>query len=158
MNNSAVLAETGESENENDFGAEAFIRVVGARVKAARLDRRLSRRALAEASAVSQRYLAQLESGQGNISIALLKRVSAALDQPIEWLVGEEDLSHSQTLRIASLFRAASEEKQRRVLGILDPDPMRLQRGRRIALIGLRGAGKSTLGRLSAAALNIRFV
>jgi XRE family transcriptional regulator, aerobic/anaerobic benzoate catabolism transcriptional regulator len=158
MNNNATLPEASDRQDENDFGAEAFIRVVGERVKTARLNRGLSRRALAEGSAVSQRYLAQLESGQGNISIGLLKRVSTALDQPIEWLVGEAQPAQTQALRVAALFLAAPEEKRRRVLDILDPNPMRLQRGRRIALIGLRGAGKSTLGRLSAAALKIRFV
>ena len=64
---------------------------VGERVRNARARMGLSRRALAEKSGVSQRYLAQLESGQGNISIALLLRIAHALDFRIEWLIAEED-------------------------------------------------------------------
>jgi XRE family transcriptional regulator, aerobic/anaerobic benzoate catabolism transcriptional regulator len=158
MNHSAISFEAPETQTDNDLAGQGFIQAVGARVRTSRLRSGLSRRALAEASAVSQRYLAQLEAGQGNISIGLLKRIAEALDEPMERLVGEEDSPHSEALRVAALFRAATEEKRRRVLNILDPDNVRLQRGGRIALIGLRGAGKSTLGRLSAAALKIRFV
>ncbi|CAN5756876.1 helix-turn-helix transcriptional regulator [soil metagenome] len=140
-----------------DRSEEDFIRVVGERVRMARARKGLSRRALSEASNVSQRYLAQLEAGDGNISIALLKRIAVALDHRIEWLVGEDDPWSSDVVRAASLFRVASQEARRRVLGILDPENADLQRGRRIALIGLRGAGKSTLGRMASSALAIAF-
>lgn len=59
---------------------------------------------------------------------------------------------------MASLFRFATSDQKRRVLGILDLDVASLQRGSKIALIGLRGAGKSTLGRMAAKALGIPFV
>ena len=71
---------------------EAFIALVGDRVRKARERKGITRkRLLSELSQVSQRYLAQLEGGEGNISIALLHRVAAALDRRIEWLVCEED-------------------------------------------------------------------
>ncbi|MEO3997842.1 helix-turn-helix transcriptional regulator [Mesorhizobium sp. CAU 1732] len=136
---------------------EEFIRIVGERVRMARARKGLSRKALSESSEVSQRYLAQLEGGEGNISIALLKRIALALDHRIEWLVGEDDPWSSDVVRIASLFRVATQEQKRRVLGILDPENASLQRVRRIALIGLRGAGKSTLGRLASASLSVPF-
>lgn len=135
-----------------------FIRVVGERVRMARARKGMSRKVLSETSGVSQRYLAQLEGGEGNISIALLKRISKALDHRIEWLVGDDDPWSSDVVRMAALFRHATAEQKRRVMGILDPDNADLQRGRRIALIGLRGAGKSTLGRMVAEALGVPFV
>lgn len=137
---------------------EEFIRVVGERVRMARARKGMSRKALSESSGVSLRYLAQLEAGEGNISIALLKRISKALDHRIEWLVGDDDPWTSDIVRLASLFRVASDDQKRRVLSILDPDNAETQRGGRIALIGLRGAGKSTLGRMAAAHLGVPFV
>jgi XRE family transcriptional regulator, aerobic/anaerobic benzoate catabolism transcriptional regulator len=141
-----------------DGGEEEFIRVVGERVRMARARKGMSRKSLSEASRVSQRYLAQLEGGEGNISIALLKRIAKALDHRIEWLVGDDDPWTSDVVRMASLFRVATDEQKRRVLNILDPENAEMQRGRRIALVGLRGAGKSTLGRLGAEALGVPFV
>jgi XRE family aerobic/anaerobic benzoate catabolism transcriptional regulator len=141
-----------------DRSEEEFIRVVGERVRMARARKGMSRKALSAASDVSQRYLAQLEGGEGNISIALLRRIARALDHRIEWLVGEDDPWSSETVRAASLFRVAAPEQKRRVLAILDPAQSDMRRGRRIALIGLRGAGKSTLGRLAAEALGVPFV
>lgn len=137
---------------------DEFIRIVGERVRMARARKGISRKALSESSGVSPRYLAQLEGGDGNISIALLKRIAKALDHRIEWLVGDDDPWSSETVRMASLFRVASGDQKKRVLEILDPDVSTLQRARRVALIGLRGAGKSTLGRMAATALGIAFV
>lgn len=141
-----------------DLSEEEFIRVVGERVRMARARKGLSRKTLSEASGVSQRYLAQLEGGAGNISIALLKRIAKALDHRIEWLVGDDDPWSSDVVRMAALFRFATSDQKRRVLGILDADDASQQRSRRIALIGLRGAGKSTLGRMAAEALDVPFV
>lgn len=135
-----------------------FIRMVGERVRLARARKGISRKALSESSDVSQRYLAQLEGGQGNISIALLNRVARALDHRIEWLVGDEDPWTSDVTRLTALYKSASPEQRHQVLRLLDPGGGQPQRGRRIALIGLRGAGKSTLGRLSAARLGLPFV
>ncbi|MEZ5801037.1 MAG: helix-turn-helix domain-containing protein [Nitratireductor sp.] len=74
----------------------------------------MARRVLSELSGVSQRYLAQLENGGGNISIALLYRVANALDHRIEWLVGEED-PWSSILRNSQLYRSATAEQRQRV-------------------------------------------
>lgn len=127
---------------------DAFVALVGERVRAARQRKGISRRVLSELSDVSPRYLAQLEKGDGNISIALLYRIAAALDHRIEWLVGQEEPWTSDAMQVAELFRNADPERRRSVLDILQPeDPVALRK-RRICLIGLRGAGKSTLGRL----------
>ncbi|AZN70972.1 helix-turn-helix domain-containing protein [Georhizobium profundi] len=137
---------------------ERFLEMVGDRVRAARNRRSISRKTLSEISGVSQRYLAQLESGTGNISILLLRRVAEALDHKIEWLVGEEDPYTSDAVAMMSLYRQATGEQRMRVLEILDPDNPHLRRSRRLAFIGLRGAGKSTIGRLAADRLKLPFL
>src|SRR2546421_1093030 len=97
---------------------------LGERVRAWRGEHGLTRKALAAASGISERYLAQLEAGRGNISVLLLRRVARAIGVPIEQLVREDDAPRSA----------------------------------RIALLGLRGAGKSTLGGKLAQALGVGFI
>ncbi|MBV1705306.1 MAG: helix-turn-helix transcriptional regulator, partial [Hyphomicrobiales bacterium] len=113
----------------------------------------LTRMALSAASGVSQRYLAQIEAGAGNVSIALLLRVAVALDCRVEWLTAEDDPWTSDAFHVADLFRRAGAEAKARALTELGASAVRGERSRRIALVGLRGAGKSTLG----AALGRRF-
>ncbi len=128
---------------------EGFLARLGARVRAMRARRGMSRRLLARDSGVSERYLAQLESGKGNISVARLRAVAAALGIALERLVddGAERppeldrlIEHLSGLDGAGLAQAAA---------LLDrhfgATPASGRAGR-IALIGLRGAGKSTLG------------
>ena len=147
------------SGQQDEAGEADFLAKVGERVRMARARKGISRKVLSDLSGVSLRYLAQLEGGEGNISIALLKRVAEALDHRIEWLVGEDDPWNSDVAAAASLFRTATREQRTKVFEILDPQQQAsVKKARRIALIGLRGAGKSTLGRLSAAALKIPFV
>ncbi len=126
---------------------DALTRLVGARVRHARQSAGLSRRELSEISGVSQRYLAQVEAGQGNISIALLLKVGDALDQHVEWFVGGDDPAAAQERHLTHLFRRAGIDQRNAALDILGGQPTDQKQGRRIALIGLRGAGKSTLGR-----------
>ncbi|TMV06965.1 helix-turn-helix domain-containing protein [Ruegeria sediminis] len=141
-----------------DASVSALIARVGERVREARERRGIPRRVLSEISGVSPRYLAQLEAGEGNISIGLLQRVAIALDHRIEWLVGEDDPWSSDALRVADLFRAAPSDVQQTVLRALSPEPDEVLRARRICLVGLRGAGKSTLGRLLGQELGLPFV
>ncbi|MCA0870696.1 helix-turn-helix transcriptional regulator [Seohaeicola saemankumensis] len=136
----------------------ALIQRVGERVRRARERKGIPRRVLSEMSGVSPRYLAQLEAGEGNISIGLLQRVAFALDHRIEWLVGEEDPWTSDALRVADLFRASSADVQQAILRTLHPEPAETMRAGRLCLVGLRGAGKSTLGAMLGERLNIPFV
>lgn len=131
---------------------------VGKRVRDARKRAGLSRRQLSEMSSVSQRYIAQLEAGQGNISIGLLMYLAQALDLRMEWLVAEDDPWHSEVGTIHTLLPSATKEQLERVLALLDPEHPNRRRAQRIALIGLRGAGKSTLGRLTADKLGLPFM
>ncbi len=142
----------------NDPG---FLKLVGDRVREARARRGMTRKILARDSGVSERYLAQLETGQGNISILLLRDIAHALDVPIEALVydGPEpaiDLVHTteflRRLPIEELAQARNLLVEH--FGGVDL----LARHGRVALIGLRGAGKSTLGALLAERLNVPFL
>ena len=137
--------------------SELIVRV-GERVRKARERKGIPRRVLSEISGVSPRYLAQLEAGEGNISIGLLQRVANALDHRIDWLVGEDDPWTSLALQASDLFRRANSDVQREVMRILNPEPVQTRRAHRICLIGLRGAGKSTLGSMAARALDLPFV
>ncbi|MBV1903986.1 MAG: helix-turn-helix transcriptional regulator [Marinosulfonomonas sp.] len=149
------------SENDESFADAAvalLIRRVGERVRKARERKGIPRRVLSEISGVSPRYLAQLEAGEGNISIGLLQRVAIALDHRIEWLTGEDDPWNSESLHIADLFRTASADVRQKVMQVLNPEPSEARRANRICLVGLRGAGKSTIGALAGEALGIPFV
>ena len=131
---------------------------IAARVRAARARADMPRRVLAEVSGVSARYLAQLESGTGNISITLLDRVARALNLSLEDLVRGTAPRDPEAEQVAQLFEHAPVEIRRQVLDLLAESAPDGARDRRICLIGLRGAGKSTLGRMAAAELEIPFV
>ncbi len=150
--------EVQDARSEADRAVEALIARVGDRVRRARDRKGIPRRVLSEMSGVSPRYLAQLEAGEGNISIGLLQRVAHALDHKIEWLVGAEDPWVSDVLRVADLYRAATAPVQAQVRAVLSPEPAEAQRAHRICLVGLRGAGKSTLGRRAGERLGLPFV
>ncbi|MEP3783716.1 helix-turn-helix transcriptional regulator [Ascidiaceihabitans sp.] len=146
-----------ETDREVDGGETLIMRLAG-RVRAVRKELGMPRRELSERSGVSPRYLAQLESGEGNISVLLLQRVAAALNTRIEDLLSDTGDTTREARQIAQLYQNAGSETQgkvRRMLVVQNPHALRAQR---VCLIGLRGAGKSTLGQKSAAALNIPFV
>lgn len=151
-----VLPDNATERRTGDVNA--FVAAVGERVRKARQRKGIARRVLSELSGVSQRYLAQLENGTGNISIALLFKIANALAHKVEWLVGEDDPWNSEALRIAEFYRSAKTEQRQRIMQILDPGRPAQLRRQRICLIGLRGAGKSTLGRLLGNELKVPFV
>ena len=152
------IAATADREADPDARIEAFLAMVGDRVRSARARKGISRRVLSDISGVSPRYLAQLESGKGNISIALLRNIAQALDFNIEWLVASEDPWDSETAMARYLLTGATRDQRRQVLDILESGKPETNRAGRIALIGLRGAGKSTLGRLAAAQMGVPFL
>lgn len=137
---------------------QALLQRVGDRVRKARNVKGIPRRVLSEMSGVSQRYLAQLEAGEGNISIALLLRVADALDVTLETLIIEEDPWDSDYTRFQTLFRGADRSVRRQVLELLTNESLGDSRARRVCLIGLRGAGKTTLGRAAGDQLGMPFL
>ena len=142
---------------DND-SIDAFVARVGERVKQLRLQKAISRRVLSEQSGVSQRYLAQLETGSGNISIGLLFKVAAALGHKPDWLLAEDDPWDSEFLEFANLYRTAEPNRRSKALEALHPGSSGETKADRICLIGLRGAGKSTLGQLVADDLGVEFL
>lgn len=146
-----------ETSSPDEGLVNAFIAKVGRRVREARQQKAISRNALSELSGISQRYLAQLESGQGNISIALLYKVAAALGHTPDWLLGEDEPWDTETFELVENFRSASSSKRAQIRQILAHDCGSLNKKRKICLIGLRGAGKSTLGQLLSKDLSFEF-
>ncbi len=137
---------------------DPFLLALGQKVRRLRHRHKLSRRELAENSGVSQRYLARLEAGDGNVSIILLRKIAAALDVTSGFLVSDDANPADDAAAIAGLYRLAGPEPRARVREILDHRRFSALRQQRIALIGLRGAGKSTLGCRLAADMGVPFV
>jgi XRE family aerobic/anaerobic benzoate catabolism transcriptional regulator len=150
-------ATEGGASSAGDAEAE-FLTALGARVRHLRAMRGMSRKVLSAASGVSERYIAQLESGQGNVSIILLRRVALATGARLEDLIPGADASPDWPI-IRDLMRGASPETISQVKHLLSGNGAATARAsERVALIGLRGAGKSTLGRIVAEKLGWQFV
>ncbi len=142
-----------------DTGAE-FLRELGQRVREARARRGVSRRMLAEHSGVSERYLAELESGRGNVSVLLLRQIAVALSLPLEELLRDQAARSVEVTLIQRMLERLPEHRVAEIRKRLAQELGTAGRDRsaRIALVGLRGAGKSTLGARLAAELGVPFV
>ncbi|MDJ0949259.1 MAG: helix-turn-helix transcriptional regulator [Alphaproteobacteria bacterium] len=140
---------------------QGYLSVLGERVRNLRARRGMTRKILARDSGVSERYLAQLESGQGNISIGLLRQVAGAMSVPLEDLVREgREQPIELTLLIQRLERLGPEDVAdvHRLVAERFGRDSDAHRNSRVALIGLRGAGKTTLGRMLAQHIEVPFV
>ena len=138
-----------------------FLTGLGERVRALRARRGLTRKTLAAAAEVSERHLANLEYGTGNASILILQQVATSLQCSLAELVGDLTTTNPEWLMIREQLAHVDEAALRRVrLAIADVlgDTAGQNRSQRIALIGLRGAGKSTLGQRLADDLGFPFV
>lgn len=138
-----------------------FLTALGERVRALRARRGLTRKTLAAAAEVSERHLANLEYGTGNASILILQQVANSLQCSLAELVGDPTTANPEWLMIREQLAHADEATLRRVrvaIGDVLGDTAGQNRSQRIALIGLRGAGKSTLGQRLADDLGFPFV
>jgi XRE family aerobic/anaerobic benzoate catabolism transcriptional regulator len=139
----------------------AFVAAIGRLVRLSRAKRGMTRRQLAQASGASERYLAQIEGGQGNPSVIILASIARALDVPIVELLPR---SNGRTAAMAHILDVLGRVPLAELPALAELIERRagqdaaVDRGRRIALIGLRGAGKSTLGRRLAGALGCPFI
>ena len=138
-----------------------FLPALGERVRALRARRGLTRKTLAAAAEVSERHLANLEYGTGNASILILLQVANSLQCSLSELIGDVTTSNPEWLMIREQLIDADEATLRRVrlsIGeILGPGKGQSSKNI-IALVGLRGAGKSTLGQRLAEDLGFPFV
>jgi XRE family aerobic/anaerobic benzoate catabolism transcriptional regulator len=139
----------------------AFAAAIGRLVRLARAKRGATRRQLAHDSGASERYLAQIEIGQGNPSVLMLKSIADALDLPIIELLPRTDGRAAAMTHILDLIGRTPPAELPALAQLIEsraaPDGAG-DRARRIALVGLRGAGKSTLGRRLAQRLGCPFI
>lgn len=141
--------------------AAAFVAGVGRLVRLGRAKRGVSRRQLAEDSGISERYLAQIEGGHGNPSVIVLKAVADAIGMPIIDLLPRTSGRAAALTGILDRLGRVPADELPAIAEMIDRRATQIQpgdRARRIALVGLRGAGKSTLGRKLAASLGVPFV
>jgi XRE family transcriptional regulator, aerobic/anaerobic benzoate catabolism transcriptional regulator len=137
----------------------SFLRALGERVRGERARRGMSRKLLAKHAGISERYVTQLESGKGNVSIVLLKQIAGALGLPPARLFEDESTSAEMTLLRQFLARLSPPQLREAYgsLATLFASDTTFARAHRIALIGLRGAGKTTLGRRLASEVEVPF-
>ena len=158
-----------ESEPAGTEFRRTVLLALGERVRSIRARRGMSRKALAAAAGVSERHLANLEHGAGNASILVLLQVARALQCSLAELTGDVTASSPEWLLLRELLEGRDEATLHRVrvavgelLGTGGSNGATTRQGRRhserVALIGLRGAGKSTLGALLAEDLGFPFV
>jgi XRE family aerobic/anaerobic benzoate catabolism transcriptional regulator len=140
--------------------ARAPLLDIGARVREARARRGMTRKLLATHSQVSERYVAQLEAGQANPSVLVLLKLAQALDLPLTELLRETAAEPPELRLLIELLRRQSRAVLRELrktlaqtLGRADDQPHT-----RIALLGLRGAGKTSLGQRLADHLDCPFI
>ena len=141
---------------------DPFLAALGERTRALRARRGLTRKGLAKAAQVSERHVANIEMGVGNASVQFLRQLAQALSCSLAELVGDETTSSPEWLMIREILRGRSEAdlmRSRTALAALFGAPASdAARRQRIALIGLRGAGKSTLGRALAERQKLPFI
>lgn len=163
MNDLTLMSPDAAEPAEAEQGEKNPLLVaLGERVRALRSRRGMTRKALAQAADVSERHLANLEYGIGNASILVLQQVAMALQCSLAELVGDVTTSGPEWLMIRELLEGRDESTLHRVrvaIGeLLGTGGGNAAHNPRIALIGLRGAGKSTLGPRLAEDLGFPFV
>jgi XRE family aerobic/anaerobic benzoate catabolism transcriptional regulator len=158
------MANTFDAPEIPDVSGEAsaaFAAELGRMVRLGRARRGMSRRQLAQESGTSERYLAQIESGAGNPSVLVLRAVADALEMPMFELLPQTGGVAAPYARIIDLLGRAAPSDLASIADTIEQQighSAASDRARRIGLVGLRGAGKSTLGKMLADKLGVPFV
>jgi XRE family aerobic/anaerobic benzoate catabolism transcriptional regulator len=165
MHDPALVDYDSAAQAHDEAAKNPFLVGLGERVRALRSRRGMTRKALSAAADVSERHLANLEYGVGNASVLVLLQVAQALKCSLAELLGDVTTRSPEWLMIREMLEHSDEATLKRVreaigqlLGTGGAGRGTLQRSARIALIGLRGAGKSTLGNMLAEDLGFPFV
>jgi XRE family transcriptional regulator, aerobic/anaerobic benzoate catabolism transcriptional regulator len=156
-----TLRKSAPDTQANGRAAAGFLSELGREVRRGRAKRGMTRRQLAHASHTSERYLAQIESGTGNPSVAVLRAIAQALDIPAANLLGEPAAHSGARAALLDVVAQLPDQSLAELTQLIEArflPPERDDRAGRIALVGLRGAGKSTLGRRLAERLGVPFV
>jgi len=160
MANTRKLRTSSGATDDNE--SNPLLRALGQRVRSSRDRSGITRKALSIAAGVSERHLANLEYGEGNVSVLVLDQVASALHCSLAELIGDFTTTSPEWLMIRSLLENRDEQtlhKARLAIGqMLGALASSESNGTRIALIGLRGAGKTTLGQMLARELDFPFV
>jgi len=160
MANTRKLRTSSGATDDNE--SNPLLRALGQRVRSSRDRSGITRKALSIAAGVSERHLANLEYGEGNVSVLVLDQVASALHCSLAELIGDFTTTSPEWLMIRSLLENRDEQtlhKARLAIGqMLGTLAATESNGDRIALIGLRGAGKTTLGKELARELDFPFV
>jgi XRE family aerobic/anaerobic benzoate catabolism transcriptional regulator len=152
---------TTRAKSASGGDGDPYLRRLGERVRILRNQRGMTRKALAAHAKVSERYLAQMEVGKGNCSIVLLRRIARAIGLPVTQLVREGDEPPLDLVLLMQFLDRLSPDmllEARKLVTEHFSSPAEDQHRRRIALLGLRGGGKSTLGQLLADRLGVPFI
>ena len=155
------LRKSAPDAQANGRAAAGFLSELGREVRRGRAKRGMTRRQLAHASHTSERYLAQIESGTGNPSVTVLRAIAQALDIPAANLLGELAAHSGARAALLDLVAQLPDHSLAELAQLIETRFLpseRADRARRIALVGLRGAGKSTLGRMLARHLGSPFI
>jgi XRE family aerobic/anaerobic benzoate catabolism transcriptional regulator len=149
------------SLHESERNGAQYLISLGQQIRALRALRGMTRKMLAADSGVSERFLADVESGSGNVSVLLLHRLANALNAPVDLLITQAPQQGAEFLHAVEFLHSLNSDQLRETELWLTKRFRRHNandRATRIALLGLRGAGKSTIGTLLARQLDCPFV
>jgi len=146
------------ADNRTDSTGQDYTAAIGDRVRAIRARRGMARKELSSQSDISERYLAQVESGKANISIVLLQRLAGAMGVPLHDLLPGQGQRLLPASLLDFLHRLSPEQLDDAQQLLIERFGPRKTQQAGIALIGLRGGGKSHLGELLAAEFAVPFI
>lgn len=151
--------ETEAEVSARDDDAADLLEQTGTKVRQLRSRRGMSRRDLSEHARISERYLGQLEKGRANVTLGLLHRIAGALNEPLTAFLPAGDEPARIIAPLRDLLAAMTEAEQTAAFRLLTAEFERLRGASHgVALIGMRGAGKTTLGRRLAEACGVPFI